>query len=163
MGILNNVSENFRKGLRLKHCKYIRNEGPFSGFMENESERGTYKSPENHFVVQAICFSRALIHSPWTQKKDTHSLNDCIDKTSKLLYKHPTINAYIIRNCLSYLHSLWSWHQNSNSTHKVLIRTPCKKSSLTSIKEINHRSLANDRVFTILYWGRYPTVWVTLY
>ena len=53
----------------------IRNECLFSGFMGNESERGTNKSSENRFTVHAICLSCTLIHSPWIQKKDTHSLN----------------------------------------------------------------------------------------
>ena len=33
----------------------------------------------NRFAVHAICLSRAPIHSPWTQNKDTHSLNVYID------------------------------------------------------------------------------------
>ena len=48
----------------------------FSRFMENESERGTNKSCEPRKSSRVICsfFFCAQIHSPWTQKKDTHSL-----------------------------------------------------------------------------------------
>ena len=46
----------------------------FSGFMGNDSERGTNQSSENRFAVHAICLSRAPIHSQRTQKKDTHIL-----------------------------------------------------------------------------------------
>ena len=42
----------------------ISNECLFSGFIGNESERGTNKSPENPFAVHTICLSHAKIHSP---------------------------------------------------------------------------------------------------
>ena len=43
----------------------------FSGFMGNESERGTNKLPENLF---AVCLSSADSFSSRTQKKNTHSV-----------------------------------------------------------------------------------------
>ena len=41
----------------------IRSECLFSGFMGNESEHRTNKSPENRFTVCVICLSHTLIHS----------------------------------------------------------------------------------------------------
>ena len=46
----------------------------FSGFIGNESERGANKSREPRSGSRTICLFRATILSPWTQKKDTHSL-----------------------------------------------------------------------------------------
>ena len=63
VGILNyDFSENFRKGLCRKHCKY-KESVSFSGFMGNELERGTNKSSENGFAVHALYLSLARIHS----------------------------------------------------------------------------------------------------
>ena len=96
-------SENFRRGLCWRHCKYkewvsffsvhgkwiaVRNKQIvwtaifFSRFIGNESQCGTNKSHENRFAVHAICLFRTAIHFPWTEKKkDTHSLK-------KLLFQY---------------------------------------------------------------------------
>ena len=46
----------------------------FSWFIGNEFERRTNKLCEPQSGYQVICLSHAMIHTPWTQKKDTHSL-----------------------------------------------------------------------------------------
>ena len=87
--------------------KHIRNKCLFSGFMGNESYRGTNKSSKNRFAVHAICLSRTTIHSPWTQKKrhsflkkekvyDLASAYFCIFghhfSTSNLIWQEPLMN-----------------------------------------------------------------------
>ena len=74
----------FWKGSFVGSIVNIRNECLFSGFMGNESKRGTNKSAENRFAVHAICLSRAKIHSQWTQKK-RHSFLKAILQV--LIYK----------------------------------------------------------------------------
>ena len=54
----------------IQHFEYKQWVSFFSGFMGNESSNKSY---ENREAVHAICLSRTTIHSPWTQKKDTHS------------------------------------------------------------------------------------------
>ena len=62
-----NFSRRILERVFVRRIVNITNECLFSGFMGNESERGTNKSPK------AICLSRAPIHSPCTHKKDTHT------------------------------------------------------------------------------------------
>ena len=80
----------------------IRNECIFCGFMGNELECGTNKSPENRFTVHTICLFCAPIHSPWTQNKRqcTHSLNKPLGRginiSDILLFLDPNV----LYNCI---------------------------------------------------------------
>ena len=70
----------------------------------------TNKSSENRFAVHAICLSRSPIHSQWTQKKDTHSLN-IHAKTSFYMY-------YLVLRAAFKKHL--SWHGEEMYEVKVI-------------------------------------------
>ena len=77
-------SENFRRNLCWRHCKYKEWVSFFSRLMGNESQCGTNKSHENRFAVHAICLFSTAIHFPLTEKKRHSFLNWTEGKNQKL-------------------------------------------------------------------------------